>query len=103
MSRLSRVDIEIAENLVEITWDERERLLDKLRDVAGCDTIIERFWAVGASIPVELDDEQQTRLRVALEFWEQRNPLPDGLARLLDALFNADPGGDVGATFFGRD
>ena len=46
-NRLDRVHIEVAENIVEITWDERDTLLVKLRDVAGCETIIERFWAVG--------------------------------------------------------
>ena len=83
-SRLDRVHIEVAENLVEITWEERDRLLEKLRTVAGCETIIERFWAVGASLPVELNDEQRSRLRVALELWGV-SVLPDGLARLLIA------------------
>jgi hypothetical protein len=97
-SRLDRVHIEVAENLVEITWDERDTLLRRLRIVSGCDTIIERFWAVGASSPVELDDEQRSRLRVMLELWGV-SVLPDGLARLLLALVQADPGGDVGTAF----
>jgi hypothetical protein len=98
-SRLARVHIEVAENLVEITWGERDTLLDKLRFVAGCETIIERFWSVGASSPVELDDEQRSRLRVTLELWGVSVP-PDGLARLLIALVQADPGGQVGSALF---
>jgi len=89
------VHIEVAENLVEITWGERDRLLDKLGDVAGSETIIERFWAVGASRPVVLDDLQRSLLRVTLELWGI-SVLPDGLARLLIALVQADPGGRVG-------
>ena len=97
-SQIGRVHVEVAENLVEITWDERDTLLRRLRIVGGCDTIIERFWAVGASRPVELDDEQQARLRVMLELWGL-SVLPDGLARLLIALVQADPGGSVGTAF----
>jgi hypothetical protein len=98
-SRLARVHVEVAENLVEITWGERDTLLDKLRFVTGCETIIERFWSAGASRPVELDDEQRSRLRVTLELWGV-SVLPDGLARLLIALVQADPGGQVGTALF---
>jgi hypothetical protein len=89
-SQVDRVQIEVAENLVEITWDERDTLLRRLRIVKGSDTIIERFWAAGASWPVELDDEQRSRLRPMLELWGV-SVLPDGLARLRDALTQADP------------
>jgi hypothetical protein len=94
-NRLSLVHVEVAENLVEITWDERSALLDKLGDAAGSETIIERFWAVGASRPVVLNDVQRSRLRVTLELWDV-TALPDGLARLLVALVKADPSGDIG-------
>jgi hypothetical protein len=94
-SRLSLVHVEVAGNLLEITWDERTALLDKLSDDAGSATIIERFWAGGASLPVVLDDVQRSRLRLTLELWGV-TALPDGLARLLVALVQADPGGDVG-------
>jgi hypothetical protein len=94
-SRLSRVQVEVAEDLVEITWDERTVLLDKLGDAAGSGSIIERFWAVGASFPVVLNDLQRSLLRVTLERWGI-TALPDGLARLLVALVKADPAGDIG-------
>ncbi len=93
--RLDRVQIVVAGEIVEITWDERDTLLEKLETIAGCDTIVEKFDAVGASRPVHLDDEQRSRLRVALELWGV-SVLPDGLARLLIALVRADPGGQVG-------
>jgi hypothetical protein len=91
-TRHARVHVEVGENLVEITWDERTALLDKLGDVPDSGTIIERFWSGGASKPVALDNEQQMRLRVTLELWGI-TVLPDGLVRLLLALVQADPGG----------
>ena len=68
----------------------------RVRVVAGCETIIEKFEAVGASRPVELDDGERSRLRVALEVWERDVVPADGIARLL-AVVRADPGGQVGA------
>jgi hypothetical protein len=93
--RLDRVGVDVAGEIVEISWDERDALLEKLETIAGCDTIVVKFDAVGASRPVHLDDEQRWRLRVALELWGV-SVLPDGLARLLIALVRADPGGHVG-------
>jgi hypothetical protein len=83
------VRVEVTEILVEITWVERETLLRRLHDVARAESIIERFWAVGTSWPVVLDDWQRSRLRVTLERWGG-SFLHDGLARLLVALLHAD-------------
>jgi hypothetical protein len=93
-SRLNRVQVDVAGELVDLTWDERDALLRKLRRVAECETIVQKFEAVGASRAVQLDDEQQTRLRVTLELWGV-STMPDGLMRLLLALVRDDPGGDV--------
>ena len=90
--RLDRVQVDVAGEIVEIGWDERDTLLEKLETVAGCDTIVEKFEAVGASRPVHFDDEQRSHLRVALELWGV-SVLPDGLTRLLVALVRADPAG----------
>src|SRR6266571_9286465 len=94
-SRLDRVRVDVPGETIEITWDERDTLLEQLRSDAGCASIIKAFEAVGASRPVELDDKQRARLRVALELWGIA-VIPDGLARLLIALVRADPGGHVG-------
>ena len=48
VSRLDRVQIDVAGKVVEISWNERKTLLFELRFVAGCETIIEIFKAVGA-------------------------------------------------------
>jgi hypothetical protein len=98
-SRLDRVQVDVAGEIVEITWDERDALLEKLRGVAGSDAVIAKFEAVGASRPVELEDGERGHLRVALEFWEGVSVLPDGIVRLLVALVQADPGGHVATGF----
>src|SRR5258706_12849833 len=91
-SGLDRVHVDVEGEIYEITWDERDVLLAKLRNILGCESIIERFWAAGATSPVYLDGEQRSRLRVRLELWGIR-VLPDGLADLLIALVRADPDG----------
>ena len=88
-SRLDQVYVDVAGTLVEIAWAERDWLLEKIRVVAGFETIVRKFEAVGASRPVELDFDERARLRAPLEFWGE---LPDGLVRLLDALVQAAPG-----------
>jgi hypothetical protein len=93
-SRLDRVQVDVEGEIVEISWSDRDTLLEGLERVAGCETIVQKFEAVGASRPVQLDAEQRLRLRVALELWGI-SVLPDGLMRLLLALVRADPGGDV--------
>jgi hypothetical protein len=88
-SRLDQVYVDVAGTLVEITWAERNWLLEKIRNVNGFETIDAQFEAVGASRPVELDFDERARLRAALEVWERE--LTDGLTQLLDALVQAAP------------
>ena len=94
VSRPDAVRVEVAANLVEISPDERDRLLQKLRVVSGFDAIIAKFEAAGLSTSVHLDLAERFRLRIALEVWEYNtDELPDGIARLLDALVKTDTGG----------
>jgi hypothetical protein len=100
--RFDRVQVKVTGELVEITWDERDRLLRRLLTVAGSGTIIDKFdEAVGATRPVELDAAERAHMRVTLELWGV-SVLPDGLAHLLIALVRADPGGQVGTGFMDR-
>ena len=98
---LDRARINVRWAIVEISWEERDRLLRKIATVAGYESIVAKFHAVGASRPVELNDGELARLRVPLEFWAQTRELPDGLARLLAALVRTDPGGHVGTGLMG--
>jgi hypothetical protein len=87
-SRLDRVQIDVAGRIVEISWGERDALIGKLRLITGFETIIDKFKAVGASRPVELDAGERADLRTVLELWGVR-VMPAGLARLLMALVRA--------------
>lgn len=91
-SRLDRVRINVPGEIVVITLHERDVLLEELAWAAETKSIRERFEAVGASRPVELDAEQRARLRAALDDWGEDRLQPEGIARLHAALKQADPG-----------
>jgi hypothetical protein len=88
--RLDRVYVDVAGVIVEITWHERDVLLEELAFAEGTKPIRERFEAVGASRPVELDAEQRARLRAALDDWGEDRLQPEGIARLHAALVRAE-------------
>jgi hypothetical protein len=92
--RLDRVHLDVAGELVELSWDERDELLERIRIVAEDEPIVAKLEAVGASGPVELDEGERAQLRMVLKLWEAVtvNDLPDGIAALRDALV-AGPGG----------
>jgi len=85
-SRLDRVRIDVAGEIVEISWDDRDVLLEELAFAADTKPIRVKFEAVGASRPVELDAEDRPRLRSALDNWGSDRLQPDGIARLHAAL-----------------
>ena len=94
---LDRVHVEVEDEIVEITWDEREALLDRLRNVHGRETIVAKFQAVGASRTVVLEPDDWVPVRVVLQFWNQEEVgPPNGLVDLLYALVRAGTGGSVG-------
>jgi hypothetical protein len=88
--RLDRVRVDVAGEIVEISWDERDVLLEELAFAADTKSIRVKLEAVGASRPVELDAEQRARLRTALDDWGSDRLQPDGIARLHAALVRAD-------------
>lgn len=90
-NRLERVRINLPDEVIELSRHERDVLLEELCFVAGLKSVRERFEAVGATQPVELDDGQRLSLRTVLTGWESDIALPDGIARLLGALERADP------------
>jgi hypothetical protein len=89
--RLDRVHVDVAGEIVMITWDERDVLLEELAWAAETKSIRVKFEAVGASRPVELDAEERTRLRTALDEWGSDRLQPEGIARLHTALVRAEP------------
>ena len=85
--RLEQVRVDVDGEVISISWDERDRLLEELAFAAGTKPIRERFEAVEASRPVELDGELRAGLRAALDNWEEdRVRQPEGIARLHSAL-----------------
>ena len=88
-SRLDRVRIDVAGEIVEITWEERNVLLEELAWAAETKTIRIKLEAVGASRPVELEAEERARLRTALDDWGEDRLQPEGIARLHAALVHA--------------
>jgi hypothetical protein len=87
------VRIDVAGEIVTITWHERDVLLEELAWVAETKTIRLKFEAVGASRPVELDAGQRSRLRKALDEWGVDRLQPAGIAPLHAALARADADG----------
>jgi hypothetical protein len=92
-SRLDRVPVDVDGEIVEISWDERDALLNHLAYVAGSHSVRDRFAVVGATRPVDLTPDDRWRLRVALEAWDRDMLASDGISRLRDALVRADPSG----------
>jgi hypothetical protein len=91
-SRLDRVRIDVAGDVVEITWHERDVLLHELAAAPGSKDIRVKFEAVGASRPVELNEGDRSRLRSALDDWGSDRLQPEGIGRLHAALARADQG-----------
>ena len=92
-----RVRVDVAGEIVEISWNERDAVLNQLAYVAGSHSVRERFEAVGASRSINLNPQQRARLREALDDWDRGNLPPDGISRLRDALVSADPFGGKAA------
>ncbi len=90
-----KVHVDVAGDLVEISWAEREELLERIRIVAGDKAIVSKFTAAGTSRHVELGKDEISRLRMTLELWDAvaLGDLPDGIVGLLAAVVKANPGG----------
>jgi len=84
-----RVLIRLPDELVEITSEERDAILEALVFVADSKSIREKF-EVGANRPVTLDQEERPRLRSALLDWDSEVWLSQGIEGLLEALERAD-------------
>lgn len=85
-SGLDRVRVDVAGEIVEISWDERDILLEELAWAAETKSIRVLFEAAEPNRTVELDAELRARLRAALDNWGEDRLQPDGIARLHAAL-----------------
>ena len=74
---------------VEIHWDSRSLLLDRLRSHPRAADIVTAFETPGASHPLRLTDEQMAVLRDVVTEWMDEvgvSRLPPGIVRLRGAL-----------------
>jgi hypothetical protein len=90
-NRSDAVRVGVAADVVEISYDERDRLVRKLTIVSGFDPIIDKLASADSGGTVVLDLTDRLRLRAALEAWVNSGELPEGIARLLSALVRAGP------------
>lgn len=96
--RLDRVAIATSREVIELSWASRDSLLHEIRNLGeSAKPIRTAFEAVGASRPVELSRNDQTKLFTAIEQWADSvtvAALPPGIWRLrcalVDQVDNAD-------------
>jgi hypothetical protein len=74
----------------EISWASRDQLLEEIRHLAAGPAIVEKFTAVGASRPVELNADEKALLVDAIELMGRNagalDKIPDDLVELRHAL-----------------
>ena len=88
--RRRRVQVATTTDTVEISWDARQQLLDRIRGLDGAEDVITRFDAVGMTRPVkELGRAGNTLLLEATTRWLDQvkmEELPYGIWELRCAL-----------------
>ena len=98
-SRLNRVIVAGSReaSTVEIPWDSRDALLERLRREADAEPIIAAFRAVGATRPVQIPRQAKRRLLDICEAWlveATTEGLPPGIFDLRNALQDESSWGD---------
>ena len=78
--------IDVAGEIVEISWNDRDILLEELAWAADTKSIRVRLEAAEPGHPIELDADQRARLSAALDDWGSDRLQPEGIARLHKAL-----------------
>jgi hypothetical protein len=74
---------------VEIQWDSRNLLLERLASYPAASEIVSTFETIGASHPIHLTDEQMSVLLDAVAAWLEEvgvTGLPPGIFKLRNAL-----------------
>ena len=90
-ARLDRVQFTVGDDMVEVNWNDRQRLLGLLRDSKhdAAASAVHAIEAVGATRPVQLDDDGKDAVEVAITAAFGSSPSRSrGLARLRRALLD---------------
>jgi hypothetical protein len=83
---------------LEIPWDSRDALLERLRREGDAEPIIAAFQAVGATRPVQIPRQAKRRLLDICEAWlveATTEGLPPGIFDLRNALRDESAWGDL--------
>jgi hypothetical protein len=99
-SRLNRVTIAGTRDAttLEIPWDSRDALLERLRREGDAEPIIAAFQAVGATRPVQIPRQAKRRLLDICEAWlveATTEGLPPGIFDLRNVLQDESAWGDL--------
>jgi hypothetical protein len=88
--RLDRVQIattRVPGAPVEISWDDREMLIERLNRIDGGDLIVRKLLAVGATRPASLTLDDEAILAQVLADWKRDAArLPSAVQELRDAV-----------------
>jgi len=98
-SRLNRVIVAGSREstTVEIPWDSRDALLERLRREGDAEPIVAAFQAVGATRPVQIPSQAKRQLLDHLEAWlveATTEGLPPGILELRNALHDERADGE---------
>ena len=89
--RNENITIATGSDTLTMSWSSRVALLDELQRSETGYAIRDAFTAVGASSPVELNNEQKTELLRVIDVWSERTEggmrgLPEAIFALRNAL-----------------
>jgi hypothetical protein len=89
ISRLNRVHVATGGGALELPWESRDKLLDRLADHDALKGVREAFEAVGATRPVQLGQSDIPLLIRTIDDWAHYTGaprLPTGIWALRNAL-----------------
>jgi hypothetical protein len=94
--QIDHVRIACSRGIVEIPWDSRNALIDKIRQLDLATPTIDTFENVGVSQPIVLTHQQKIELIELIELWGDevigegglRDGLPEGIFDLRNKLID---------------
>jgi hypothetical protein len=98
MGTTDRVQVDVAGDVVEISSDECDELVARLKK-AGLSSIAGEL-SKAINQPVALSPDELEPVEAVLSSWSNQAELPDGIVQLGVALIRADPGGHIGIPRF---
>ena len=85
--RLERVAIDLSRGPIVISWGSREKLLERMDNLAQADRATRAFKGAGASAPVQLTGGDKRTLLDVIDVW-MGDLAPDDIIELGNALLD---------------